>query len=300
MIAINNLTKGFDGKVVLEKINLTISKGSIFGLIGINGSGKSTLMRLMATVYKPDAGEILFEGSNLFESKEVKKKVFFLPDEPYYTLNASGKLLLRLYESFYEDLDENKFYYYLDKFSLDPSKKIINYSKGMKRRFFISLALACKVEYIILDEAFDGLDPLARLEFKNMITDIYEDYPDMTVVLSSHSLKDLEDIVDSFAILDNKKVISCGNTNDQIEQYVKFQLAFKEYKEVKDFVFLNPIAININNKIIEIVFKREENISYLGKLEAMKPVFIEEVPISFEDYFKMMIKESGYLKWKMY
>ncbi len=296
MIAINNLTKGFDGKVVLEKINLTISKGSIFGLIGINGSGKSTLMRLMATVYKPDAGEILFEGSNLFESKEVKKKVFFLPDEPYYTLNASGKLLLRLYESFYEDLDENKFYYYLDKFSLDPSKKIINYSKGMKRRFFISLALACKVEYIILDEAFDGLDPLARLEFKNMITDIYEDYPDMTVVLSSHSLKDLEDIVDSFAILDNKKVISCGNTNDQIEQYVKFQLAFKEYKEVKDFVFLNPIAININNKIIEIVFKREENISYLGKLEAMKPVFIEEVPISFEDYFKMMIKESGYLK----
>ena len=296
MIAINNLTKGFDGKVVLEKINLTISKGSIFGLIGINGSGKSTLMRLMATVYKPDAGEILFEGSNLFESKEVKKKVFFLPDEPYYTLNASGKLLLRLYESFYEDLDENKFYYYLDKFSLDPSKKIINYSKGMKRRFFISLALACKVEYIILDEAFDGLDPLARLEFKNMITDIYEDYPDMTVVLSSHSLKDLEDIVDSFAILDNKKVISCGNTNDQIEQYVKFQLAFKEYKEVKDFVILNPIAININNKIIEIVFKREENISYLGKLEAMKPVFIEEVPISFEDYFKMMIKESGYLK----
>lgn len=191
MIEIKNLTKSFDGKKVLEEINLTIPKGSIFGLIGINGAGKSTLMRIMTTVYKPDSGEILFEGISLFESKEIKKKVFFLPDEPYYSLNASVKSLLKLYQSFYKDFDKDKFYYYMEKFDLDPNKKIINYSKGMKRRFFICIALACKVEYIILDEAFDGLDPLARIEFKNMITDIYEEYEDMTIILSSHSLKDL-------------------------------------------------------------------------------------------------------------
>lgn len=296
MIEIKNLTKSFDGKMILKDISFTISKGSIFGLIGINGAGKSTLMRLMATVYKPDSGEILFEGTNLFQSKEIKKKVFFLPDEPYYTLNASVKSLLQLYQSFYKEFDENKFYYYMDKFALDPNEKIINYSKGMKRRFFICMALACKVEYIILDEAFDGLDPLARIEFKNMITDIYEEFEDMTIILSSHSLKDLEDIVDSFAILDNKKVVSSGNTNNQIEQYVKYQLAFKENKELKDFEFLNPISVRIDNKIIEIVFKREEKLSYLEELQGMKPVFIEEIPISFEDYFTTMLRESGYVK----
>ena len=296
MIEIKNLTKSFDGKKVLEEINLTIPKGSIFGLIGINGAGKSTLMRIMTTVYKPDSGEILFEGISLFESKEIKKKVFFLPDEPYYSLNASVKSLLKLYQSFYKDFDKDKFYYYMEKFDLDPNKKIINYSKGMKRRFFICIALACKVEYIILDEAFDGLDPLARIEFKNMITDIYEEYEDMTIILSSHSLKDLEDIVDSFAILDNKKVISSGNTNNQIEQYIKYQLAFKENKVCQDFDFLKPIFARIDNKIIELVFKKDEAISYLEELQKMKPVFIEEIPISFEDYFTTIIKESGYIK----
>ncbi len=296
MIEIKNLTKSFDGKIVLEKINLTIPKGSIFGLIGINGAGKSTLMRIMATVYNYDSGEILFEGRSLFESKEIKKKVFFLPDEPYYSLNVSVKSLLQLYQSFYKDFDKDKFYYYMDKFHLDPNEKIINYSKGMKRRFFICIALACKVEYIILDEAFDGLDPLARIEFKNMITDIYEEYEDMTIILSSHSLKDLEDIVDSFAILDNKKVISSGNTNNQIEQYIKYQLAFKENKVQQDFDFLKPISVSIDNKIIELVFKKEETISYLEELQKMKPVFIEEIPISFEDYFTTIIKESGYIR----
>ncbi len=296
MIEIKNLTKSFDGKIVLEEINLTIPKGSIFGLIGINGAGKSTLMRIMTTVYKPDSGEVLFEGISLFESKEIKKKVFFLPDEPYYSLNASVKSLLQLYQSFYKDLDKDKFYYYMDKFDLDPNKKIINYSKGMKRRFFICIALACKVEYIILDEAFDGLDPLARIEFKNMITDIYEEYEDMTIILSSHSLKDLEDIIDSFAILDNKKVISSGNTNNQFEQYIKYRLAFKENKVQQNFDFLKPISVSIENKIIELVFKKVESISYLEELQKMKPVFIEEIPISFEDYFTTIIKESGYIK----
>lgn len=296
MIEIKNLTKRFDDKVVLEEINLTIPKGSIFGLIGINGAGKSTLMRLMATVYKPNSGEILFEGSNLFRSKEVKTKVFFLPDEPYYSLNASVKSLIQLYESYYKEFDKNKFYYYMEKFNLEPNKKIINYSKGMKRRFFICVALACKVEYIILDEAFDGLDPLARIEFKNMITDIYEEFEDMTVILSSHSLRDLDDIIDSFAILDNKKVISSGNTNQQIEQYIKFQLAFKEDKTADDFQFLNPISVSVNNKIIEIVLRREKDESYLEELEKLKPAFIEEIPISFEDYFTTRIKESGYVK----
>ena len=145
VIKINNLTKSFDDKIVLENINLTIPKGSIFGIIGINGAGKSTLMRLMTTVYKPDSGEILVEWENVYQSTSIKKKFFFLPDEPYYNLNASVKSLTQLYKSFYKDFDEQIFSYYMDKFSLNKDKKIINYSKGMKRRFFICVALACKV-----------------------------------------------------------------------------------------------------------------------------------------------------------
>lgn len=129
-----------------------------------------------------------------------------------------------------------------------------------------------------------------------MITDIYEDFEEMTIILSSHSLKDLEDTIDSFAILDNKKVISWGNTNEQMEKYVKYQLAFKEVRMAKEFDHLNPIIININNKIVELVFRIDESKSYMEELKKMKPAFIEEVPISFEDYFKTIIKESGYIK----
>lgn len=296
MIEIKNLTKSFNDNVVLDNINLTIPKGSIFGLVGINGAGKSTLMRLLTTVYKPNFGEILYEGSNIFSLSDIKKKVFYLPDEPYYSLNAKAKSVLNLYQSFYKNFDMNRFNNYINKFNLDINKKLINYSKGMKRRFFICVALACNVEYIILDEAFDGLDPLARTEFKNMITDIYEDYDNMTIILSSHSLKDLEDIVDSFAVIDNKKIISSGSTNDQIEKYVKYQLAFKDNKVKSDFDYLNPVSININNKIIEIVFKKNEEISYLDELQKMNPAFIEEITISFEDYFNTIVKERGYSK----
>ncbi len=296
MIEIKNVIKRFNEKIVLEDLNLTIPKGSIFGLIGINGAGKSTLMRLLATIYKPDSGEIFVDNQNIFESKKNKKKIFFLPDEPYYTLNSTVKSLIDLYKNFYEEFDINKIYYYMNKFSIDTNKKIITYSKGMRRRLFICIALSCNVEYILLDEAFDGLDPIARLDFKEMITDIYEENDEITVILSSHSLKDLDDIIDSFAIINDKKIISCGNTNEQIEQYIKYQLVFKETKNKADFILLNPINIYLNNKIVEVVFKKDDNSHYLNELKKMNPIIIEQMPISFEDFFSVIVRERKYFK----
>lgn len=168
MIEIHNLSKGFDKQNVLKNLSLTIKDGTIFGLVGINGAGKSTLLRLMSGIYKADNGVITYDGNNVYDNPNVKKDIFFLPDDPFYAMNTKGKDLLELYKTLY-DVDEGIFYKYISQFNLSDNKPINNFSKGMKRQLFIALALSVKPKYLFLDEAFDGLDPLARLSFKKLL-----------------------------------------------------------------------------------------------------------------------------------
>ena len=199
MISITNLCKSFGPKVVLANLNLQINDGQVLGLVGINGAGKSTLLRTLCGVYKADVGEILVDGKPSYENEQVKKDFFFLPDEPFYDQNSTPASILALYCSQY-DVDKDKYHEYLEHFKINPKEKLNKFSKGMKRQTFISLALAIHPKYLVLDEAFDGLDPLARLMFKRELIDMISDYHS-TVIISSHSLRELEDICDSFAII---------------------------------------------------------------------------------------------------
>ncbi|MBQ8320683.1 MAG: ABC transporter ATP-binding protein [Clostridia bacterium] len=292
MIEVKGLKKGYDKKAVLVDMNLRVQSGAVFGLVGINGAGKSTLLRTLAGVLKADAGEVLFDGEKVYENVAVKREIFFLPDDPYYDTNVTAEGLADLYRAFYE-FDEAVFDGFVTEFSLEKNKPIRNFSKGMKRQVFVALALACRPKYLLLDEAFDGLDPLARLIFKRGLIELVEE-KGSTVVISSHSLRELEDICDSYAILDGGSITSSGDLNEALAGVCKLQAAFSGEVREEDFDF-PCLLFEKTGRVVRIVVKgdREEIVKKVG---AMEPIFVEEIDVDFEELFVSEIKNRGYLR----
>ena len=291
MIDVIHLCKRFGEKRVLVDASLQIGDGDIFGLVGINGAGKSTLLRMMSGVMRPDMGSILFDGEEVYENEKVKKDIFFLPDDPFYTMNLTGNQQAAFYKNFY-DFNEENFGYYTDKFSLNVNKPIRNFSKGMKRQMFISLAIACNPKYLFLDEAFDGLDPLARLEFKRGLIELQE--KGTSVVIASHSLRELEDICDSFALLDRHSVKAFGKIDNALSQLSKYQLVFERNVEQDELPF-RCIHFEKTGRVIKIVVRGDtENVR--AQIDEMHPLIVDEIPMDFEDLFIYEVGERGYLK----
>ena len=293
MIEIKNLTHSLGEKQVLNNVNLTIKEGGVMGLVGINGAGKTTLLRLIAGVYVPDEGEILCNGVSLTNA-EARKDLFFLSDDPYYTISTTGKSLCRLYRVFYPDMDMGIFYKYISEFGIDDKKPIRNFSKGMRRQLYVALALSVRPKYLLLDEAFDGLDPLARLAFKRAINRAVEE--DGTgVLISSHSLRELEDFCDCYALIDNKTVADSGDISEHVNRFCKFQLAFLEEFDESIFEGFPAVSIEKNGRFVRIVLQGKSD-EMKEKLEALRPVLVEEMPMDFEEMFIHEVGERGYLK----
>ncbi|MBQ8293286.1 MAG: ABC transporter ATP-binding protein [Bacilli bacterium] len=294
MIKISNLSKSFSDKKVLDNLNLEIEDGKIFGLVGINGAGKSTLLRLISGIYKADSGSVLIDDQEVYENEEVKSKIFFLPDEPYYSVNTTPLSLIELYQTFY-DFNKEEYLKYLNHFNLPLKKSMHNFSKGMKRQVFISLALAIKPKYLLLDEAFDGLDPLARLTFKRAIIDMVSNN-DTTIIISSHSLRELEDICDSYGLIDNKAISSSGDISSAIESLHKYQVAF-EHVVVKEDFDIEFISYQQDRRIIKVVVK-EDLEEFTEKIQKFNPLLIDEIKIDFEELFIIQVESRGYLNAK--
>ncbi len=282
MIEIRNLSHSFGEKQVLADVNLDINEGSIMGLVGINGAGKTTLLRLISGVYRPDEGSILIDGEPL-SSESAKRKLFFLPDDPYYTLNSTGKSLFKLFRTFYPDLDKTKFQKHLSDFGLEFDRPLRNFSKGMKRQLYVALALTVKPKYLLLDEAFDGLDPLARLAFKKAVNHAVEENG-ISVLISSHSLRELEDFCDSYAMIDNMEVSSSGDIAERVERYCKFQLAFTELPDDSAFDGLPILSVEKSGRFVKLVLEGRADEMH-RRLMLLKPAIIEQMNIDFEEVF---------------
>ena len=291
MIKINNLSKKFSDKQVLKDLNLEIEDGKVFGLVGINGAGKSTLLRLISGIYQADHGSILIDGEEVYENEKIKNHIFFLPDEPYYSANTTPLSLIDLYQTFY-DFDTTEYLNYLKHFSLPLKKSMHNFSKGMKRQVFISLALSIKPKYLLLDEAFDGLDPLARLTFKRGLIDLVTNNA-TTVIISSHSLRELEDICDSYGLIDQMTISSSGDISTSLEQMHKYQVAFENVPKKDDFP-VDFISYQQDARIIKVVVKEEKEI-FAEKIKQFKPLIIDEIKIDFEELFIIQVESRGYL-----
>ena len=288
MIEIKGLGKSYGPKKVLEKVNLTMPDASVFGLVGINGAGKTTLLRMMADVLRPDEGTVEYDGENIAGNAKKRKELFFLPDEPYYTAGTTVEKLVALYKSFYA-FDDELFARYEKLFSLERRTPIRNFSKGMKRQTFAAIALACRPKYLLLDEAFDGLDPLARLELKRGIIAL----EGTTAIISSHSLRELEDICSGFALLDGGAVADAGDLSETLERVHKFQAAFEEPVPRERFPF-ECLSFESEGRVVRFVVRggREEIVS---ALKALSPIFVEEIKVDFEELFLCEVKSRGYL-----
>ncbi len=292
MIELKNVYKRFDKKEILNDINIKIEDGKIFGVVGINGAGKSTLLRIISGVYKTDSGNVLINNKEVFENENVKKDIFFLPDEPYYGTNTTPISLKDIYKAFYK-LDEEKYFEYLNLFKLPLKKQLNNFSKGMKRQVFISLALAIKPKYLLLDEAFDGLDPLARLTFKRALIELIEDNKS-TIIISSHSLRELEDICDSYALINAKSIATYGSISDAIESIHKYQIAFEKVMSKEDFN-IEFKSFTQDGRVIKVVVKDDLE-TFTEKMNKYNPLLIDEIPIDFEELFIIEVESRGYLK----
>ena len=288
MIEIKGLGKSYGPKKVLEKVNLTVPDASVFGLVGINGAGKTTLLRMMADVLRPDEGTVEYDGENIAGNAKKRKELFFLPDDPYYAAGTTVEKLVELYKSFYS-FDDELFSRYEKLFSLERRTPVRNFSKGMKRQAFAALAIACRPKYLLLDEAFDGLDPLARLELKRGIISL----EGTTAVISSHSLRELEDICSGFALLDGGAVADAGDLSETLAKVHKFQAAFEEPVPRERFPF-ECLSFESEGRVVRFVVRGERE-EVVSALRALSPIFVEEIKVDFEELFLCEVKSRGYL-----
>lgn len=282
MLKINNISKSFKDKKVLDNLSLVVNDSSIFGLVGVNGAGKSTLLRCVSGIYKSDEGNVELDGVDTFLNEDIRRDIFFVSDDPFYPMSSNIRALKEFYSTYYV-VDEDVYYRVLKEFKLDEDKPISSFSKGMKRQALLLFALAIKPKLLLLDEAFDGLDPLVRVTLKKALYQYIEDN-ESTIIISSHNLKELEDICDSFGILENGKISTYGDLLESKSNINKYQLAFK--KDIDESVFdqFDILHKSKEGSVYSLVIKgnKEEIIKQLKKL---KPVILDTLNVNFEELF---------------
>lgn len=292
MIEIKDIVKTFGYKKVLNHLNLTIPTGSIFGLIGPNGAGKSTLLYLLNGISKPNEGCVLYDGLEVFENPDVKKDIMLISDDPYYFPHATIETMKDFYKTWYPSFNETTYNRFLNIFSLPLHKPIKDFSKGMKRQTMLAIALAIAPKYLLLDEAFDGLDPVMRLTFKRAITSLIEN-KEMTVIISSHNLRELEDICDYFGILDNGMISTSGDLFETKDHIHKIQIAFKDELDKDRFDHLDLLSFKKQSRVINMVVKGD--IEEIKKyLYALNPLMLEVLPVNLEEIFIYEMERKGY------
>lgn len=290
MIEVTNLSHSLGAKTVLRKINLEIPDNTVLGIVGINGAGKSTLLRLLAGVYLPDSGYIRYDGISPADA-ETRKDIFFLPDDPYYTAFMTPNSLFDFYKTFHPAIDRETYDRLLGAYKIDPVGKVRNFSKGMRRQVFIALALAVKPRYLLLDEAFDGLDPLSRRIFKDAIISLVEEGR-TTVLIASHSLRELEDFCDRFILIDNNVIKDQGDIAEHVGRLCKFELAFTEAVTEELFLGLSIVSLIIKNRFVQIVLEGDSD-EMRARLEALSPAVMDEMPLDFEETFIHDVRKEG-------
>ena len=290
MIEIKGVTHVLGKKTVLHDIDLSVDGGTVLGVVGINGAGKSTLLRLLAGVYVPTSGSILYDGSSPLDAR-TREDIFFLPDDPYYTALTTPDALFDFYKCFHPDINQECYFDLLLHYGIDRRARMRNFSKGMRRQVFIALALSVKPKYLLLDEAFDGLDPLSRKIFKDAIISLVEQ-ENTTVLIASHSLRELEDFCDRFILIDSNVIKEEGSISDHVGSLSKFELAFTDTVGEEMFGELPVVSLVIKNRFATVVLRGDSD-EMRERLEALSPAVIDEMPLDFEESFIYDVRKDG-------
>lgn len=279
MIEVKNLTKRFDGFTALNGLTMTVPTGSVYGLVGPNGAGKSTIIRHITGVYRPDSGEVLVGGEPVFENPPVKARIACIPDDLSCHAGASIRELKSFFKGLYPAFSDERFTALADIFKLDQRQPLRRFSKGMQKQAAFWLAICTQPDYLVLDEPVDGLDPVMR---KQVWSVILEDVATRgtTVLVSSHNLRELEDVCDHVGVLHEGKMLLERSLSDLQENIVKVQL-------VTDRPI--PPELNVLHKSmtgrIQTLIVRGDRREIAGLLQQCNPLLCDLLPLSLEEIF---------------
>lgn len=292
MIQINDLVKRFDDKIVLDRLCCTIPEGCVYGLVGSNGSGKSTLLRLISGIYRPERGSIVIDGQPVFDNPNIKKRIVFVPDELYFLPHSNLRRMEQLYAAIYERFSHERFDALLRDFGLNPNANINTFSKGMRRQAATILALSCRADFILFDETFDGLDPVMRNLVKGLL---YREVIERkaTAVITSHSLRELEDTCDQLALLHKGGIIFESDVDHLKTSLFKVQVAFSDEYDASRFEGIDVLNYLKRGSVASLIVRGDRDETET-KIRAMDPMLFELLPLSLEEVFVYEMGQRGY------
>lgn len=292
MIQFENISKRFESMEVVGSVNITINKGSIYGLLGSNGAGKTTLLKLLAGIYLQDSGSLSIEGQSVYENTLTKNRLFFIPDYPYFLPQYTILQMGQFYKNIYSNWDETRFQLLIKSFEIDPNKRLHKYSKGLQRQAAFILALSTNPEILVLDEPMDGLDPVVRKKIKSLIIDDVAER-EMTVLISSHNLREVEDICDTVGILHKGKMMIQRELDDLKSDIHKIQVAFKNEVPADVFEGLQLLHQEKRGSVLLCIVKGDKN-EIMTKVNEHTPVIFDILPLTLEEIFIYEMEDVGY------
>ena len=283
MLEAKNLVKTFDGFRALDGLTMTVPKGAVYGLVGPNGAGKSTIIRHLAGIYRQDSGEVLLDGQPVYEDPAVKRRMTVIGDDWYYFPQANIREMAHFFAGLYPAFSWERYEKLKQVFPLDEKMMLRRMSKGMQKQAAFWLTVCCMPEYLILDEPVDGLDPVMRRQVWSLLLgDVAE--RGTTVLVSSHNLRELEDVCDHVGILNKGRVLLERSLSDLQDNTVKLQVAYQGVTEP-----VLPAELNILHRShvgrVYTYIVRGSSEEILRRMQITEPVLLESIPLTLEEIF---------------
>ena len=292
MIEVKNVVKTFDGFAALNDATISVPTGAVYGLVGPNGAGKSTIIRHLTGIFRQDSGTVRLGGEDVWENAALKAKIAAIPDDWYYFNSAGIGDMMRFYKGFYPNFSTERYEKLREVFELDEKRPIRRFSKGMQKQAAFWLALSAMPDYLILDEPVDGLDPVMRQAVKSLFANDMAER-NLTPIIASHNLRELEDICDHVGILHKGGILLSKDLDDMKLNLHKIQCVLRPGMEAGEIPGLEILKTERRGSLSTITVRgtREE---VEAAMRSCEPVFFEAIPLSLEEIFISETEVAGY------
>ena len=293
MIKISGVSKKFDTEYVLKDLNCTIKDNCIYGLVGANGAGKSTLLRIINDIFRADSGKVEIDEEDAMDNVDIKQNMVFVPDDLFFYSGYTLMDMAKYYQALYKKFDMKYLKELAAILKLDANRKVNTFSKGMKRQCALICALSTNANYMFFDETFDGLDPVVRNLVKRIIAKQMEDKK-TTIIMTSHNLRELEDICDNLGLLYKGGILFESDIDTLKTHMFKVQISFKESFDNDKFKDLDILSYKKSGSIATLIVKDADDQESRKKLEKMKPLILDFLPLTLEEIFIYEMEVLGY------
>ncbi len=293
MIEVNQCSKKFGMLQAVNRVSLQIGNREVFGLVGSNGAGKSTLLRMMAGIIRGDEGNILVDGTDVYENEKAKSSIFYIADDSYFPANFTPREMAVYYKTVYPSFRMQKYEKLMKQFHLDERGKINRFSKGMKKQLLVILGIAAGTKYMLCDETFDGLDPVMRQAVKSLFAAEIMNR-DFSPVIASHNLRELEDICDHVGLLHQGGILLSQDLEELKFHIHKVQCVLSDSQKEKELAKeLDVLSIQHQGSLL-LITARGTRTEIMERIQAKKPLFCEILPLTLEEIFISETEVAGY------